>query len=385
MTNSNSDSTGLVPPSGLCLNSLLTTSGELELSLEAKTIDPPRPNEVVVRIEASPVNPSDVGLLLGGADVSTAETTGEGSTRRTTMSVSDAARRAMAGRLGEALSVGNEGAGLVVATGDRATALMGKTVALFGGGMYSQYRTIPTENCLVLPDGVSAAEGASCFVNPLTALGMIETMRMEGHTALVHTAAASNLGQMLNKVCQRDGVPLVNIVRSASQAELLRELGARYVCDSSAEDFTTTLTDAISETGATLAFDAIGGGLTASKILVAMESVAVRQMTEYNRYGSSVHKQVYLYGALDTSPTELTRGYGMAWGIGGWLVTPFLQKIGRARAAELRARVASEIKTTFASHYNQTVTLSDLLQPEVLRSISRKATGEKYLVTPARS
>ena len=357
----------------------------MELTLEANAIDAPAPDEVVVRVEASPVNPSDLANLLGAADVSTAKTIGEGSSRRTTMNVPDIGRQAMAGRLGEAMTVGNEGAGVVVARGDRATAMMGKTVALFGGGMYSQYRTILTDNCLVLPDDVSPAEGASCFVNPLTSLGMVETMRMEGHTALVHTAAASNLGQMLNKICQKDGVPLVNIVRSATQAELLKGLGARYVCDSSAEDFTTTLTDAISETGATLAFDAIAGGRTANKILTAMEAAAVRRMTVYSRYGSSVHKQVYLYGNLDTSPTELTRGYGVAWGIGGWLLTPFLEKIGRARVAELRARVASEIKTTFASHYTQSVTLSDLLQPEVLQSISRKATGEKYLVTPAHS
>jgi len=385
MTGASNEAADSIPTSGLRLFSLLTNSGELELSLETNAIDPPGPNDVVVRVEASPVNPSDLGLLLGAADVSTARTIGEGSSQRTIMSVSDAGRRAMTGRLGKAMTVGNEGAGVVIAAGETATALIGKTVAALGGGMYGQYRTVAVGNCLVLPDDVSPAEAASAFVNPLTALGMVETMRMEGHTALLHTAAASNLGQMLNRVCQKDGVPLVNIVRSAPQAELLRGLGARYVCDSSADDFITGLADAISETGATLAFDAIGGGRIASTILTAMEAAASRTMTEYNRYGSSIHKQVYLYGGLDTSPTELTRSYGMAWGLGGWLVTSFVQKIGTTRAAELRARVASEIKTTFASRYTQSVALSDLLQPHILQSMSRKATGEKYLVMPART
>jgi NADPH:quinone reductase-like Zn-dependent oxidoreductase len=383
MNNPSNDSAEAIPSTGFQLQSLLTDAGELELSLEERANEPPAPNEVVIRIEAAPVNPSDLGLLLGAADLSTAQTTGEGSARRTRMNVPATGRRLMAGRLGRAMTVGNEGAGVVVAAGERAAHLMGKTVAVAGGSMYSQYRTVVADSCLVLPDDVSPAEGASCFVNPLTALGMVETMRAEGHVALVHTAAASNLGQMLSKLCLKDGVPLVNVVRSESQAQLLKRLGARHVCDSSADDFAETLTDAVSQTGATIAFDAIGGGRIASKILTAMEIAAARQMEAYSGYGSSLHKQVYIYGGLDTGPTELTRGYGMAWGIGGWLLTPFLQKIGAARVAELRARVASEIKTTFASHYTQSVTLSDLLRPEILQSISRKATGEKYLVTPA--
>jgi NADPH2:quinone reductase len=377
-----------VPTSGLRLRSLLTSAGNLELSLEAKAIDAPGPNEIVVRVEASPVNPSDVGVLLGAADVSTAKTIGEGSSRRTTMSVPDAGRRAMAGRVDKSMPVGNEGAGIVVAAGERATALLGKTVAVFGGAMYSQYRTAVADDCMVLPEGVSPAEAASCFVNPITALGMVETMRMEGHTALVHTAAASNLGQMLNKICQKDGVSLVNIVRNASQAELLKGLGARYICDSSADDFVATLTDAIAETGATLAFDAIGGGRLANQILTAMEAAALRKMAAtggYSGYGSPIHKQVYLYGNLNTGPTELARGFGMAWGIGGWLLYPFIQRVGPARAAELRARIVSELRTTFASNYTSSVTLADLLRPETLQSVSRKATGEKYLVTPERT
>jgi NADPH:quinone reductase-like Zn-dependent oxidoreductase len=233
-----------------------------------------------------------------------------------------------------------------------------------------------------LPDDVTPAEGASSFVNPLTALGMTVTMRTEGHSALVHTAAASNLGQMLNKICLEDDVPLVNIVRSAAQAELLKNIGAHYICDSTADDFVPGLIEAVSKTGATIAFDAIGGGRLASTILTAMESAAARHMTGYSTYGSNVHKQVYIYGGLDTAPTELTRSFGMAWSVGGWLLTPFLAKIGPTRVAELQARVAAEVKTTFASHYTQTITLADLLKPQVLEAISRRATGEKYLVVP---
>jgi NADPH2:quinone reductase len=371
--------------SGLQLRSLLTPSGELELTLESRPVNQPSANEVVVRVEAAPVNPSDLGLLLGAADVSTTKTIGEGASRRTTISVPDAGARAMSARVGKAMAVGNEGAGVVISTGEAAKALLGKTVAVLGGGMYGQYRTLPSENCLVLPEGVSPVDGASCFVNPLTALGMVETMRRENHTALVHTAAASNLGQMLNKVCQKDGVSLVNVVRSAAQADLLRGIGARYVCDSSADNFMKSLVEAISETGATLAFDAIGGGRIASKILTAMETTAQRKMAGYSGYGSSVYKQVYIYGGLDMGPTELTRSFGMTWGIGGWLLAPFLQRIGPARAAELRARVAAEVRTTFASHYTQTISLADLLQPEILKMISRKATGEKFLIAPTKT
>ena len=385
MEHRNDDTTNRPPATGLQLRSLITSSGTLELSLEAKDVELPKADEVLVRIEAAPVNPSDLGLLLGPADLSTVATGGEGAARRTTMTVPESRLRAMAGRLDKAMPVGNEGAGIIVATGDHVKALMGKTVAVLGGAMYSEYRTVPASNCLIFPDDVTPREAAASFVNPLTALGMVETMRSEGHSALVHTAAASNLGQMLNRLCQKDAVDLVNIVRTPAQVETLRNLGARYVCDSSAENFAAQLTEAVYATNATIAFDAIGGGKIASKVLTAMESAAARRMSSYSVYGSTVHKQVYIYGGLDTSPTELTRAYGMLWSIGGWLLMPFIQKVGPTRAAELRQRVAAEIKTTFASHYSQTIGLAELLRPEILQAISRKATGEKFLVTPGRS
>jgi NADPH2:quinone reductase len=293
---------------------------------------------------------------------------------------------AMAGRVGQSLPVGNEGAGVVVSAGESpaAQALLGKTVAILGGAMYSGYRCLNAAQCLVLPEGTTAADGASCFVNPLTALGMVETMKLEGHKALVHTAAASNLGQMLNKLCIKDGVPLVNVVRKPEQAALLRSAGARYVCDSSSPNFTEDLTNALSETGATVAFDATGGGRLAGQVLAAMEAAAVRNMSEYSRYGSTTHKQVYIYGGLDRSPTEFVRNFGMAWGIGGWLLTPFLQKVGPTAAQKLRERVAAEVKTTFASTYTKHVSLREALSLEAIAVYGKQATGEKYLITPAK-
>jgi NADPH:quinone reductase-like Zn-dependent oxidoreductase len=292
--------------------------------------------------------------------------------------------RAVAARLDESMPVGNEGAGTVVAAGPdpAAQALVGKTVALLGGAMYAQYRTAKAADVLPLPAGASAADGASCFVNPLTALGMVETMRREGHTALVHTAAASNLGQMLNRICLADGIGLVNVVRSEEQAKLLRDAGAKHVVDSSAPDFMKDLVAAITETKATIAFDAIGGGKLASQLLTAMEAAAVARMTTYSRYGSDTFKQVYIYGGLDIGPTELTRSFGFSWALGGWLLTPFLQKIGRDEANRLRQRVASELKTIFASHYTGEISLRDVLKPEVIKAYTRRATGEKYLINP---
>jgi NADPH2:quinone reductase len=294
--------------------------------------------------------------------------------------------KAMAGRVDQSLPVGNEGAGLVVKAGSSpaAQALLGKTVAIIGGAMYAQYRCIAANQCLVLPADASAADGASCFVNPLTALGMVETMKREGHTALVHTAAASNLGQMLNRICLKDGIALVNIVRKPEQAALLREQGAKHVCSTASPTFMDELTDALAATGATIAFDAIGGGKLATQILTGMEAAINRNAKEYSRYGSAVHKQVYLYGMLDTGPTELVRNFGMAWGVGGWLLFPFLQKIGPAAGQQLRERVAAELKTTFASHYTREISLSDMLKPEVIRGYMKRATGEKYLVNPSR-
>src|SRR6201996_1508070 len=342
---------------GLQLRSLIKKSGELEISLLQVPTPEPSADEVVVRVEASPINPSDLGLLIGAADMATAKASGSKDAPVITASVPEAAMRAMAGRLDESMPVGNEGAGVVIRTGssEAAKALMGKTVSMIGGAMYSQFRTVKVSDCMALPSGTTAADGASWFVNPFTALGMTETMRREGHKALVHTAAASNLGQMLNRICIEDGIALVNIVRKADQAEILRKIGAKYVVDSSSSNFMSELTDALAETGATIAFDAIGGGKLAGQILTCMEAAINREAKVYSRYGSNVHKQVYLYGMLDPGPTELNRAFGMAWGIGGWLVTPFLMKISAADIERLRQRVAREIKTTLASHYSRTL------------------------------
>jgi NADPH:quinone reductase-like Zn-dependent oxidoreductase len=369
---------------GLELRSLIKKSGELELSLASVPIPEPGPDEILVRVEASPINPSDLGLLVGAADMSTAKTSGTGDAAVVTAKVPDGAMKAMAGRLDESMPVGNEGAGVVIKAGssDGAQALVGKTVAMIGGAMYAQYRCLRAKDVLPLPAGTTPAEGASCFVNPLTSLGMVETMRREGHKALVHTAAASNLGQMLNKICLKDGVGLVNIVRNAEQEDILRKLGAKHVVDSSKPTFMDDLTNALVETGATLAFDAIGGGRLAGQILTGMEIAANKTAKVYSRYGSSVHKQVYIYGGLDMRPTELVRSFGMAWGIGGWLLFPFLQKIGPADGARLRQRVVDELKTTFASHYTKEISLQETLQLQNIAAYGKRATGEKYLINP---
>ena len=370
----------------LQLRSLVKSSGELELSLAQVPVPQPAADEVLVRIEAAPINPSDLGLLLGPADIANAKVSGSGADAVVTAPVPQHFLGALKARLDASMPVGNEGAGVVVAAGDspQAKALLGKTVAILGGATYAQHRIAKASDVLELPAGATAADGASCFVNPLTALSMTEVMRREGHTALVHTAAASNLGQMLNKICIADGISLVNIVRSAEQAKILKDLGAKYVIDSTAPDFIAALTDAIEETGATLAFDAIGGGKLASQILSAMEVAANRKATEYSRYGSSTYKQVYIYGALDTGPTELARNFGLSWGVNGWLLTPFLAKIGAEEAGKLRARVAAELKTTFASHYTAELSLAEALNPDTLKAYSRKATGEKYLINPSK-
>ena len=369
---------------GLQLRSLVKDSGELELSLVPVPIPTPGPDEVVVRIEAAPINPSDLGLLTGPADVRTAKLSGTAANPVVTASIPAPLMRAVAGRLNESMPVGNEGAGVVIAAGasDAAQALMGKAVAILGGATYSQYRSVRAADCLVLPAGATPADGASCFVNPLTALSMVEVMRLEGHTALVHTAAASNLGQMLNKICLSDGVALVNIVRSDAQAAILRGIGATHIVDSSKPDFMNDLIQALADTGATLAFDAIGGGKLAGQILTGMEAAANLKGGGYSRYGSTVHKQVYIYGGLDTGPTELNRSFGMAWGVGGWLLTPFMMKLGPAGMQRLRDRVAAELKTTFASHYTQEISLAEVLDPQIMAGYVKKATGEKYLINP---
>jgi NADPH:quinone reductase-like Zn-dependent oxidoreductase len=369
---------------GLQLRSLITKSGELELSLVEMPIPEPAADQVVVKVEATPINPSDLGLLIGPADMSTAKATGSGADIKVTAKVPEQALPFIAARLGQAMPVGNEGAGTVIKAGssEAAQALLGKTVSAVGGSMYSQYRLLKATDCQPLPAGTTAAEGASWFVNPLTALGMTETMKREGHKALVHTAAASNLGQMLNKICLEDGIPLVNIVRSAEQAKLLRGIGAKHVVDSTSANFTEELTQALVETGATIAFDAIGGGKLASQILTAMEMAINKTAKEYSRYGSTTHKQVYIYGSLNTGPVELTRNYGTAWGVGGWLLTPFLQKIGRAGQAPLRERVVKSLKTTFASHYTKVVSLPEALDLKNIAVYGKRATGEKFLINP---
>jgi NADPH:quinone reductase len=376
--------TASAPGTGLQLRSTVKKDGTLELSLARVPIPEPKPEEVVVRVEASPINPSDQGLLFGGADMSTAKSSGPADNPVVTASIPPAAIKAMSGRVDQSLPVGNEGAGVVVQAGasPAAQALLGKTVAILGGAMYAQYRTIKAVQCLVLPPGTTPADGASCFVNPLTALGMVETMRLEGHKGLVHTAAASNLGQMLVKICVKDKVPLVNIVRRPEQADVLKKIGATHVCVSSAPTFMDDLTEALVATGATIGFDATGGGPLAGQILTAMEIAANRTAKEYSRYGSTVHKQVYIYGGLDRTPTTFTRAFGMAWGIGGWLLTPFLQKIGFEAAQKLRERVAAEVKTTFASTYTKEVSLAGALSLPEIAVYGKMSTGEKYLINP---
>ena len=371
---------------GLQLRSLAKKSGELELSLVRIPIPHPAPDEVLVRVEAAPINPSDLGLLLAGADLSTAKVSGTAREPIVTARIPAGALQGIAGRWDASMPVGNEGAGVVVEAGSDAAAqaLAGKTVALLGGAMYSQYRCVKEDQCLLLPDDATPAEGASSFVNPLTALGMVETMRREGHTALVHTAAASSLGQMLVRICLEDGVGLVNIVRKQEQEDLLRNLGARHVCNASSATFAHDLTEALAATGATLAFDATGGGTLASQILTCMEQVLSRNAKQYSRYGSTTHKQVYLYGALEPGPTELGRSYGMAWGIGGWLVGPFLQKIGAAATEVLKQRVAAELRTTFATHYSSELSLAGALSLEAIAAYSTRATGGKVLINPNR-
>jgi len=368
----------------LQLRSLIRANGELELSLHDEPIPEPQAHEVVIRVEASPMNPSDLGLLFGAADMGTAKVSGTPGRPVVTATVPERAMPAMAGRLDQSMPVGNEGAGVVVKAGSSpaAQALLGKTVAAIGGAMYSQYRAVAAAQCLELPAGTAPSEGASCFVNPLTSLGMVETMRREGHKALVHTAAASNLGQMLNKICQKDGIDLVNIVRKPEQEALLRGIGAKYVCNASSPTFLEDLTQALVETGATLAFDATGGGKLAGQILGCMEAALNRTAKEYSRYGSTTHKQVYIYGGLDRSPTEFVRNFGMAWGMGGWLLFPFLQKLGDEGTQRLRARVVAELKTTFASHYTREVSLFEALQLDAIGVYGKQATGEKFLLNP---
>lgn len=373
-----------MPVTGLQMRSLVREDYTLEISLVEVEVPDPGPDQVLVRIEAAPINPSDLGLLFGPADRSSIAVSGTAERPVVTATIPEAGRRLVEGRLGQSLAIGNEGAGTVIAAGESeaAQALLGKTVGMFGGEMYGEYRCINVFQCLPLEEGTTAVEGASCFVNPMTALGMVETMRMENHSALVHTAAASNLGQMLNRICQQEGVELINIVRKHEQETLLQGIGAAHVINSSSDTFIPELTAKLEATGATLAFDAIGGGKLVSQILSCMEAAAVKRMSAYSRYGSDEYKQVYIYGALDLSPTQLHRNFGFSWGVGGWLLTPFMQRAGMDKVMAMRQRVASEIRTTFASHYSATVSLSAALDAEAIAGYGRQATGEKYLILP---
>ncbi len=371
---------------GLQLRSLLNKSGVLELSLVSVPTPEPAADEIVIRVEGTPINPSDIALLLGPIDLKTAKQSGTAASPVFTANVLERALPMLAARFDQSMPVGNEGAGTVVKAGSSPAAqqLMGKMVAVASGSMYSQYKVAKAIEALVLPAGTTAAQAASCFVNPLTALSMVEVMRREGHKALVHTAAASNLGQMLNKICQRDGVSLVNIVRSAEQAKILKDIGATIVIDSTSPRFMAELIEAVGATEATLAFDAIGGGPLASQILTAMEAAAAARMTTYSRYGSNTFKQVYIYGMLDTGKTELTRTFGLSWSVSGWLLTPFLQRIGMADVSRLRQRVVAELTTTFASHYTKEISLREAVSLDAVTAYSKRATGEKYLINPTK-
>ncbi|WP_160174154.1 zinc-binding dehydrogenase [Sphingopyxis sp. MWB1] len=373
-----------LPDTNLVMVTLVKPEGELEVYFERRAMPTPKPHEVLVKVLATPINPSDLGLLFGGADMSTARAGERDGLPMLSADVPPPGMRAMSGRIGDALPIGNEGSGVVVAAGDspEAQALVGKTVALLGGEMYAEYRCLPVQMVMELPDGTDPADGASCFVNPLTSQAFVETMRMEGHSAIVHTAAASNLGQMLVKICAKDGVPLVNIVRSEAQVKLLKDLGAEYVVNSCDEDFQAKLIEAITATEATLGFDAIGGGKLAGQILSAMEVAAVKRMKNYSRYGSDTMKQVYIYGALDLGPTILNRSFGLTWSLSGFLLTPFLQKAGPEVAARLRKRVVDELTTTFKSHYSHNISLTEALSLDVAQAYNAKRTGEKYLIRP---
>ncbi|HET9989961.1 MAG TPA: zinc-binding dehydrogenase, partial [Kofleriaceae bacterium] len=257
-------------------------------------------------------------------------------------------------------------------------------VSAAAGAMFSQYRVLKAHEVIGLPVGITPEQGASVFVNPMTVLCMLETMRREGHTAIVHTAAASNLGQMLVKACKADGIGLVNVVRSADHVKMLKALGAEHVLDSTSPSFAADLVEACVATKATLAFDAIGGGNLASQILTAMELAVNRTAKTYSRYGSATHKQVYIYGSLDVRPTVLDRTFGLSWGVAGWLVLPALLKLGPEVGGRLRDRVLAELTTTFASHYTATISLRDAIKPDVIARYAKRATGEKYLIDPSK-
>ncbi|NNL11607.1 MAG: NADH oxidase [Pseudomonadales bacterium] len=337
---------------------------------------------MLIKVLAAPMNPSDLALLIGPGDVSTLQETGTADSPEVQMQIPDYAMPYLSGRLDQSLPGGNEGAGIVVAAGDKAQNLMGKMVSVAGGQMFAEYCVAPGYACLEVADDCDARDVCSSFVNPMTVLAMLETMRADGFKALINTGAASNLGRMMIKVCQDDGIPLVNIVRREEHVQELQALGAEYVCNSSDDNFAEQLQEAIAATGAMIAFDCIGGGKLADQLLTAMEAVAARSQKDYSRYGTEVHKQVYIYGGLDRSATPLSRSYGLYWSVGGWLLTAALARFGMEKTIEFKTRVASELQTTFASHYTAEVSLAGALSGDAIRNYAKMASGEKYLVLP---
>lgn len=369
-------------PDARQLFTTLTVEGRLELTIEPVDLPDLAADEILVEMRAAPINPSDLGLLLSPADMGTLRSGTVDGHPALIADVQPIMMRAMRGRVGHKLPVGNEGAGEVVAAGasPEAQALLGRVVSLAGGSAFCTHRVTRLRECVPLPEGATPVEGASLFVNPMTVLGFLNTMRAEGHTAIVHTAAASNLGRMLARRCTQQGVPLVGIVRSEAQADILRDLAVAHAVDSSRDDFMKSLVGAVADTGATMAFDAIGGGKMANRILVAMEQALLRAGTSYSMYGTNTHKQVYIYGRLDPNPTPLTSSYGFAWSVGGWLLHRYLRSIGPARARELRQITVDERNGVFASTYTQTISLDQMIDPEVAQAVDRKATGQKFLV-----
>ena len=366
--------------SNLALRSTLRRNGDVEIALEQVRVPAPE-GGVVVEMLAAPIHPADMTLLFARADPGTAERVQRDGKTVTVLRAGDAAAQAQASRVDVATAVGMEGAGRVVEAGpsDAAQALLGRLVAVRGNGVYARYNRIALEDILPLPDDVSASEGAAAFINPLTVLGMVELMRDGGFGGLVHTAAASTIGQMLCRLCREEGIGLVNIVRRPEQVELLRSIGAEHVCDMSGPDFEDELLRALVATGATLAFDATGGGDLASRILNLMER-ALPKPEGYQHYGSNIRKKVFIYGTLDPSPLVLLKNYGLAWDLGGYLVFHFLESIGPERAEGLKRRVVEGLKTTFAMQYSHKISLAEACDPDVLRGAGRRATGEKYLI-----
>ncbi len=368
--------------STLGVRSKVRRDGTLHLSLQSTALNDPRPDEVVVEMVAAPLHPADISMLLGPAHLASGAISGKGKDRTAVFQIPPERMGSLVTRTGKSLPVGNEGAGIVVAAGERNKDLIGKPVAVMGGGMVTRYRVVSARNLLPIPDGVPIENGAAVLINPLAALAMIETMRERGHNALVHTAAASSLGQMLNRICLQDDIPLVNVVRRPEQVSLLENQGARYVCDSSSSSFTDELSTQVAAAVATLAFDAVGGGKLAGQILSAMEAHCLAQVFEYNRYGSKVHKQVYFYGGLDTRPSELDRSYGMSWSVGGWLIFDELERMKVERLNALRSRISAEMQSTFACEFAGELSMTELLDPDILRAIAQRSTGAKYLVNP---